>query len=107
MKINREVYPVSSWLREDNFLFPREQHPDTRTAKEFFRDLEDKLFIKRYEEKAKREYLKGSIMCIQNGRIFNSAREAEEALGITRGGVSHQLKGRVKMCLRKYSFVYV
>ncbi len=107
MKINREVYPAFTWLRENNDLFPREQHPDTRTAKEFFRDLENKLFIKRVEAKAKREYCKGKVMCIQTGEVFNTAREAEDTLGITRGGVSHQLKGRKKTCLKKYSFIYV
>ena len=53
MKINREVYPAFTWLRENNDLFPREQHPDQRSNAEFLRVIKFKKEFKKTVKKLK------------------------------------------------------
>jgi hypothetical protein len=88
-------------------VFPRCQHPDTRSNKDFLRELENRLFIKRIEDKAKRAYRDSKVMCIQTGEVFESAADADNKLGLTRGATSNVLRGVRKLANWKYSFVYV
>lgn len=46
-------YPVRTKYTEINQLFPRGQHPDERTNKEFLRDLDNKLFVNKVLKKAR------------------------------------------------------
>jgi hypothetical protein len=93
MKINREVYPAFTWLRENNDLFPREQHPDTRTAKEFFRDLKIKQIEKGYKKRAKSNLgpVPKPVICITTQQTFDGLVIASDYFGINRGQLSHHL----------------
>jgi len=103
----------TEYLRNESSdcIFPRGEHPDTRTDQEFLRDLENKLFIKRVEfkasEQAKRKYVDGPVMCLQSGKIYQNARAAELDLQITKGGVSNNLRGVRKRLNYKWSFIKI
>lgn len=53
LKNKKTDSPVRTRYTETDCLFPRGQHPDDRTNKEFLRELENKLFVKKVEAKAK------------------------------------------------------
>jgi len=103
----------TEYLRSESSdcIFPRGEHPDTRTDQEFLRDLENKLFIKRVErkasEQAKRKYVDSPVMCIQNGKTYPTARAAELDLSITRGGVCKNLNGERKRLNYRWSFIRI
>ena len=52
-RIVNSLKPVRTKYTERNDIFPRQMHPDTRTAKEFFADMERRNFVKKAEEKAR------------------------------------------------------
>jgi len=97
---------VKTKYTETNDLFPRCMHPDERTNKEFLRDLENKLFKRQYEEKQKRMYRNGRIMCVQTGVEYESAADAEYRLKLPRGHVATKLRGTFKHA-RGNSFIYI
>lgn len=71
-------------------LFPRGEHPDERTAKEFFRDMENKIFKRKYESRKPNTV---PVICITDGRTYAGVRIAEKAYGIHPGNLGKHLRG--------------
>jgi len=106
---------ADSFSADENYLFPRGEHPDTRSNSEFLRDLENKLFVNRVEKRSRpqkievirrRYHKKGPIKCINTGDIYKSAKEAEVKLSITQGFVSKVLSGDRKS-VHGLNFIYL
>jgi len=94
MKIIRETYPSMTAHTERDCIFPREQHPDTRTAQEFFRDMAMKQYLKKLENKPKRTNffaISKPVVCITTGETFVSVTAAANAHGINKGIISKHI----------------
>jgi len=113
MKIDRTPINPNTEIKTHDDVF-RGEHPDERSDREFLRDLENKLFVKKVEAKARpkkvivirRHYRKGRIMCLQNGEVYESAKEAETKLEIPQGFVSKVLTGDRKS-VHGLNFIYL
>jgi len=94
----RETFPSHTQIKETDYLFPREQHPDNRTAQEFFRDMAFKQFMKKQKPKVKRcNFFATSraVVCITTGETFVSVTSAANAHGINKGQLSKHLNGHM------------
>lgn len=60
---------------EENDLFPRNQDPDTRTAKEWLKQFEAKTGTKWYPKNTKKP-----VVCVETGVTYKSLGEAERKL---------------------------
>jgi len=92
----RETFPSHTAVTERDCLFPREQHPDNRTAQQFFRDMAFKQFMKSKKPKQKvRDFFTISkpVVCITTGETFVSVTAAANAHGINKGQLSKHLNG--------------
>jgi len=70
----------SNYTRGDsgNDLFPRNQDPDTRTAKQWLKQFEAKTGTKWYPKKN----TKKPVICVETGVKYRSLGEAEQKLRI-------------------------
>ena len=101
MKTYPKITPslINSYSRADSIdvIFPRGEHPDTRTNVQFLRDLENKFFKKQYVEKVikslKRYPNRKPIMCLNTGEIYEGINIAERILGISNGNIRRQING--------------
>jgi len=79
-------------------LFPREQHPDERTAKEFFADMEKKNFKRKFVEKVINEARvrypnRKPIICLTTGEVFEGVNLAARKYDLANGNLNRHLKG--------------
>jgi len=107
MKIDRSLYCSLKPLDNPKTdLFPRCQHPDTRTAKEFFQIL---------RIKQRKRILSGNpnwgparaIICNETGLIYESVSDAARKIGINKGSIAGYLAGRHKTCKLGLTFKYL
>jgi len=90
----RDIFPSHTATTERDFLFPREQHPDTRSAQEFFRDMAMKQYLKKLQKKPKRTNfftISKPVVCVTTGETFVSVTAAANAHGINKGIVSKHI----------------
>ena len=103
-------------MKDDN-VFIRGQHPDTRSNQEFMKMLNDK-FPKRKPTRAKREFKKEwypymtkkgrKVMCLSNGKIYTSIREAAEDIRVDKSDLGKHLQGHPsRQTMRGHIFSYV
>lgn len=78
----------------ENDLFPRCQHPDERSARQFFNDLGMKVIEKRMESGDSRFDMRNfnsgrrvQIVCLQDGQIFKSMGAAERYYRLIPGAI--------------------
>lgn len=96
MKSNFNLPKVDSYHGETpapdthNDLFPRGQHPDERSDREFLRDMENKMFKRKYESRKPNSI---PVMCITDGRTYAGVRIAEKAYRIHPGNLGKHLRG--------------
>ncbi len=104
MKPNRETYPNKTWISgDDNALFPRCQHPDTRPnhvvlkllRERFGRKTEIKHDGKWYPCKSTRPYRRNMIpvKCLETGIVYPSYRDACADLNLNIYSMSKHLNG--------------
>jgi hypothetical protein len=79
-------------------IFPRGEHPDTRTNKEWLIKMgfvkDPRITNKRYPKDIKKGYPnRKRLMCIDTGEIFEGIRLAEAKLGISNSNLGKHLKG--------------
>jgi nucleoid-associated protein YgaU len=84
---------TSYTLRDTWDIFPRGQHPDTRTNKEFLRDLENKLFVKRVEKKARLGNRARAVICLTTNKQYLSIQEAADEMKVPLTRMFRHLKG--------------
>jgi len=91
----------------DNPIFPRGDHPDNRSAKEFFSDLGINLIEKklrsgdaRFDMRSINSGRKLMCKCLEDGEIFKSIRMAERFYKLNPGSVS-KLKGTLRFARKK------
>ena len=79
---------------EDNDVF-RNEHPDTRTNQEFLRDIEKKMFVKNVIRKSlsRRGPSGTKIICVTNGKIYNSIQEAANDIDTHSSNICKHLQG--------------
>lgn len=101
MKVNRETYPANTWLSQDSdVLFPRDQHPDTRTDREAIKAIEEKLGLKTTKSqwyprrREQQETMMRPIICITTGQRFAGIRKAAMVLNVEASNICNNLKGR-------------
>ena len=94
MKINREPINPNSQLDQNDDVF-RGEHPDTRTDEEFLRDLENKMFVRNVIKKSlhKRGPSGTKIICVTNGKIYDSIREAANDIDTHSSNICKHLQG--------------
>lgn len=104
--IIRENY----WIKEKNSLLPNGYNVHLSNHKKIAYIPNKK---ERYEKTSKalkgrnnNIYTSKRIICVENGIIYPSIREAERQLGIVKGSLTHVLNGRIKKC-HGYSFRYI
>jgi len=83
---------------KDDVLFPRGDHPDNRTAKQFFEDMDRKNFKRKFVDKvigeARIKYPnRKPVICLTTGDVFEGINLAEAHFGIARGNLGKHLKG--------------
>jgi hypothetical protein len=95
-------------------IFPRNQHPDTRSDKQYMEMLNKKLKLKYqpipekwYPGKPKHYPNRKRVICLNTGVVYDGIRVAEEALGVSTGHIGkHLRKDRFYSHVKKMKFAY-
>jgi hypothetical protein len=80
----------SDYLRNEKCepLFPRGEHPDQRSDREFLRAIEKKVYIT-----GRRPPNSIVLMCLNNGKEYSSIKAVKEDLGISTVNIQKHLRG--------------
>jgi len=109
-------------MRDDSYIsdndkcdiFPRNQHPDTRSDKEYMKMLNQRLGIqtKEYGSKTVSWYPRTNdryripVKCLNNGQRYDTIKQAAESLGLDYRLVGKQVKGKIRTT-KGYQFIEV
>lgn len=101
MKYDSQIYDekvCTLGYQDRDDLFPRCQHPDTRSDHEALRDIETKLKIRSMRRKGVNNgsFKAKPLMCLNTGQIFPALRVASLITGVSPSNLSLQINGKIE-----------
>ena len=109
MKINALIdsNTMNHWRQKDTDLFPRGQHPDKRTAKEWFADMGINVIEKKllsgdavWYPKSFSRGSKSPVRCLNDGKEFISMAQAERFYGLPASAIG-KIHGKIRSIKRR------